>query len=293
MTKAIPVEPAGFSDRPDSCNVTRMTTDLSPKVAIVTGSTQGLGADIARGLAAQGARVVVLGRRAAEADAVRAGLGSDGLAVEADITDDEQIARAVRLTLERFGRIDILVNNACIYVDRGLASSRDEWLQTLNVNLVSAALFAQQVAPHLPRGGVIVNIGSAGGKFGSAGRALYPASKAALLQLTRSLAATLAPQGVRVVTVSPAWTWGPSVEQMAGGSRAKADEVGAHFHPLGRVGNGAEVAAAVAFVCSDAAAWITGCDIPVDGGYSMLGPDQGVSPRVWFERLAPASGASS
>lgn len=293
MTKAIPVEPAGFSDRPDSCNVTRMTTDLSPKVAIVTGSTQGLGADIARGLAAQGARVVVLGRRAAEADAVRAGLGSDGLAVEADITDDEQIARAVRLTLERFGRIDILVNNACIYVDRGLASSRDEWLQTLNVNLVSAALFAQQVAPHLPRGGVIVNIGSVGGKFGSAGRVLYPASKAALLQLTRSLAATLAPQGVRVVTVSPAWTWGPSVEQMAGGSRAKADEVGAHFHPLGRVGNGAEVAAAVAFVCSDAAAWITGCDIPVDGGYSMLGPDQGVSPRVWFERLAPASGASS
>ena len=270
-----------------------MTTDLSPKVAIVTGSTQGLGADIARGLAAQGARVVVLGRRAAEADAVLAGLGSDGLAIEADITDDDQIARAVRLTLERFGRIDILVNNACIYVDRGLASSRDEWLQTLNVNLVSAALFAQQVAPHLPRGGVIVNIGSVGGKFGSAGRALYPASKAALLQLTRSLAATLAPQGVRVVTVSPAWTWGPSVEQLAGGSRAKADQVGAHFHPLGRVGDGAEVAAAVAFVCSDAASWISGCDIPVDGGYSMLGPDQGVSPRVWFERLAPAPGGSS
>ena len=273
-----------------------MTTDLSPKVAIVTGSTQGLGADIARGLAAQGACVVVLGRRASEADAVLASLaslGSEGLAIEADITDDAQIERAVQLTLERFGRIDILVNNACIYVDRGLASSRDEWLQTLNVNLVSAALFAQQVAPHLPRGGVIVNIGSVGGKFGSAGRALYPASKAALLQLTRSLAATLAPQGVRVVTVSPAWTWGPAVEQMASGSREMADGIGAHFHPLGRVGNGAEVAAAVAFVCSDAASWITGCDIPVDGGYSMLGPDQGVSPRVWFERLAPASGGSS
>jgi NAD(P)-dependent dehydrogenase (short-subunit alcohol dehydrogenase family) len=291
MTKAIPVKREGLADGPDSCAVARMTTDLSPKVAIVTGSTQGLGADIARGLAAQGARVVVLGRRAAEADAVLAGLGSDGLAIEADITDDAQIERAVRLTLERFGRIDILVNNACIYVDRGLASSRDEWLQTLNVNLVSAALFAQQVAPHLPRGGVIVNIGSVGGKFGSAGRALYPASKAALLQLTRSLAATLAPKGVRVVTVSPAWTWGPAVEQMAGGSRAQADEVGAHLHPLGRVGNGAEVAAAVAFVCSDAASWITGCDIPVDGGYSMLGPDQGVSPRVWFERLAPGGSA--
>jgi len=157
------------------------------------------------------------------------------------------------------------------------------------VNLVSAALCAQQVAPHLPRGGVIVNIGSVGGKFGAAGRLLYPASKAALLQLTRSLAATLAPQGIRAVTVSPAWTWGPSVARMSGGDRARADAVGAHFHPLGRVGDGAEVAAAVAFVCSDAASWITGCDLPVDGGYSMSGPDQGVAPRTWFERLGPAA----
>lgn len=262
-----------------------MSSALKGRVAIVTGSTQGLGADIARGLAAQGAHVVVLGRRAAEAEAVCASLATEGLAVEADITDDAQIEQAVAHTLTRFGRIDILVNNACIYVDRGLASARAEWLQTLNVNLVSAALFAQQVAPHLPRGGVIVNIGSTGGKFGAAGRALYPASKAALAQLTRSLAASLAPQGVRVVTVSPAWTWGPSVSALSGGDRGTADAIGAHFHPLGRVGDGAEVAAAVAFVCSDAASWITGCDLPVDGGFSMLGPDQGVSPRAWFERL--------
>jgi NAD(P)-dependent dehydrogenase (short-subunit alcohol dehydrogenase family) len=271
-----------------------MASDLSGKVALVTGSTQGLGADIARGLAASGAHVVVIGRRLAQGQAVAASLGPMALAIEADITDDAHIDRTVRTTLERYGRIDLLVNNACTYADRGIASTRDEWLHTLNVNLVSAALFAQQVAPHLPRGGVIVNIGSTGGKFGAAGRALYPASKAALLQLTRSLAATLAPQGVRVVTVSPAWTWGPSVEQLAGGDRAKADAIGARLHPLGRVGDGAEVAAAVAFVCSDAASWITGIDLPVDGGYSMLGPDQGASPRTWFERLggaAPASGS--
>lgn len=262
-----------------------MAMQLSPKVAIVTGSGQGLGADIARGLAGQGARVAVLDLNGARAQAVAAELGASALAIEADITDDVQVASAVGLTLERFGRLDVLVNCACSYADRGLASSRDEWLAALNVNLVSAALCAQQVAPHLPRGGVIVNIGSVGGKFGAAGRLLYPASKAALMQLTRSLAATLAPQGVRAVTVSPAWTWGPSVEQLAGGDRAKADAIGAHLHPLGRVGHGAEVAAAVAFVCSDAASWVTGCDLPVDGGYSMTGPDQGQSPRAWFERL--------
>jgi len=72
------------------------------------------------------------------------------------------------------------------------------------------------------------------------------------------------------MTVSPAWTWGPSVSSLAGGDRAAADAIGAHFHPLGRVGHGAEVAAAVAFVCSDAASWITGCDLSVDGGFSML-----------------------
>jgi NAD(P)-dependent dehydrogenase (short-subunit alcohol dehydrogenase family) len=267
-----------------------MATELGPKVAIVTGSTQGLGADIAHGLAAHGARVVVLGRRADQAEAVASAIGADAMAVEADITDDAQIERAVAATLARYGRIDILVNNACVYTDRGIDSSRSEWLHTLNVNLVSAALFAQAVAPHLPRGGVIVNIGSTGGKFGAAGRALYPASKAALAQLTRSLAATLAGDGVRVLTVSPAWTWGPSVSQMAAGVRADADAIGARFHPLGRVGNGSEVAAAVVFACSDEASWITGCDLPVDGGFSMLGPDQGVSPRVWFERLAPSRG---
>ena len=266
-----------------------MATELGPKVAIVTGSTQGLGADIARGLAARGARVVVLGRRGEQARSVAAELGEGALAVQADITDDAQIEGAVRATLQHYGRVDILVNNACVYADQGIASPRAQWLHTLNVNLVSAALFAQLVAPHLPRGGVIVNIGSTGGKFGAAGRALYPASKAALAQLTRSLAATLAPAGVRVVTVSPAWTWGPSVSQMAGGERATADAVGAPFHPLGRVGHGSEVAAAVAFVCSDEASWVTGCDLPVDGGFSMLGPDQGVAPRVWFERARSAA----
>lgn len=262
---------------------------LAGRVAIVTGSTQGVGADIARVLSASGAHVVVVGRNEAAGQALVAELlaqpGMQACYCAVDIEQDAQIDLCLQTTLRRFGRIDILVNNACIYTDQGIDSSRAQWHQTLGVNLVSAAIFSQKVLPHLRRGSVIVNLGSTGGKFGTAGRALYPASKAAMLQLTKSLAVTVAPQGIRVVAVSPAWTWSPSVEALSQGSRVRADAVAAPLHPLGRVGDGAEVGKAVAFLASDAASWITGVDVPVDGGFSVLGPDQGVSPRVWFERL--------
>ncbi len=265
---------------------------VAGKTAIVTGSTQGLGADIARGLAAAGANVVLVGRNAEAGRALEAALAGRALYCETDIGQDDQIRRCLDAAMARFGRLDILVNNACQYADRGLASSREEWHRTLDTNLVSAAIFTQLAAPLLPRGGVVVNMGSTGGKFGAAGRALYPASKAALLQITKNFAVELAPAGVRVLAVSPAWTWSPSVEQLSGGSRQAADAVGAHFHPLGRVGSGEEIAAAVCFACSDAASWMTGVDIPVDGGFSILGPDRGISPRAWFKELAPAGGVS-
>ncbi|WP_313702199.1 SDR family oxidoreductase [Achromobacter sp.] len=264
---------------------------LAGKTAIVTGSTQGLGADIARGFVAAGANVVLVGRNAQAGEALAQALGDRALFCETDIGEDAQIQACIDAALARFGRLDFLVNNACQYADRGLASTREEWHRTLDTNLVSAAIFTQLAAAHLPRGGVVVNLGSTGGKFGAAGRALYPASKAALLQITKNFAVELAPSGVRVLAVSPAWTWSPSVEQLSGGSRQAADAVGAHFHPLGRVGSGEEIAAAVCFACSDAASWMTGVDIPVDGGFSILGPDRGISPRVWFKELMPDDGA--
>lgn len=263
----------------------RIAGRLAGKVAIVSGSTQGLGADIARGLVAVGASVMTLGLGAHAGQAVAESLGDSARFIETDITDDAQIDRAIHATLENFGRIDFLVNNACSYADSGLASTREQWTRLLDVNLVSAAIFAQKVTPHLPRDGVIVNLGSTGGKFGAAGRALYPASKAALQQFTRNLAVALAPDGIRAVTVSPAWTWSPALEQLAEGSLKTADRVGQAFHPLGRVGRGHEIAQVIAFLCSAEASWITGVDIPVDGGFSILGPDQGVSPRDWFNRL--------
>jgi len=260
---------------------------LQGKVAIVTGATQGLGLDIARGLLAAGACVTLAGIDREAGQQAVAALGAGALFVDTDVEDDAQIADCIARTQARFGSLDLLVNNACSYGDDGLASTRAQWLRTLNVNLVSAAIFAQQAAERMPAGGVIVNLGSTGGKFGAAGRALYPASKAGLLQLTRNLAVTLAPRGLRCLSVSPAWTWSPSLAGLSGGEIARADAVGARLHPLGRVGRGAEIAAAVVFACSSEASWITGVDLPVDGGFSCLGPDQGRSPRDWFAAQTP------
>jgi NAD(P)-dependent dehydrogenase (short-subunit alcohol dehydrogenase family) len=255
---------------------------LAGKVAIVTGAAQGLGLDIAKRLVADGARVAMIdiAREAGEREA--AALGANALFVETDVTIDAQIDRAIATTLARFQRLDILVNNACSYADDGLRSTRTQWLRTLDVNLVSAAIFAQRAAEVMAPGSVILNMGSTGGKYGVAGRALYPASKAGLIQVTRNLAVTLAPRGIRCLSISPSWTWSPAMATMTGGDIDDADRVGAIVHPLGRVGRGEEIAAAVAFACSGEASWITGVDLPVDGGFTSLGPDQGRSPREWF-----------
>jgi 3-oxoacyl-[acyl-carrier protein] reductase len=258
--------------------------ELGGKVAIVTGAARGLGAAIARGLIDAGAAVMIADCDTRTGAATAAALGSRALFHATDLACDEDLDACVTATRTQFGRLDILVNCAVTYQDHGLDSTRAEWLQALNVNLVGAALLtARTTAVMTAPGGVVVNIGSVGGKFGAAGRALYPAAKAALLQFTRNAAVSLAPRGIRVVSVSPAWTWSPALESIAG-SVENADAIGGRLHPAGRVGRGEDVANAVLFACSDLAAFITGVDIPVDGGFSILGPDAGRSPRQWFAR---------
>ena len=256
---------------------------LHGKVALVTGATQGLGADIAASLRAAGASVMITGRDIQRGTAVAEALGADAAFVNADLAQDDGIKACLDAVIERFGQLDILVNNACLYADPGLGATREDWHKSLDVNLVGPALLMAKAAELLPSGGVIVNIGSVGGKFGAAGRMLYPAGKAGIMQLTKNAAVTLAPRGIRVLTVSPAWTWSPSLADMAG-TEQRADAVGARTHPLGRVGRGADVGEVVVFACSEMAGFMTGVDLPVDGGYSILGPDQGLGPRPWFEK---------
>jgi NAD(P)-dependent dehydrogenase (short-subunit alcohol dehydrogenase family) len=251
------------------------------KVAIVTGGATSIGAAICRAFHAEGAAIVIADIDAASGAALAGSLGERALFQRTDVTDDAAIAACVAVTVAAFGGIDILVNNACTFLDKGLQSSRAEWLHSLDVNLVGGAVMLREAAPHLRRrgGGAVVNFSSIAGKHGQRGRALYPAAKAAILQLTRNEAMELAADHIRVNAVSPGWTWSAVIERLTEGDRAKADRIAADYHPLGRVADAEDVARAVLFLCSDEARHITGIDLPVDGGYAMTGPDQG-TPRM-------------
>lgn len=279
MSLARPPEEARTSGR----QAEGLLVNLKGRVAIVTGAAAMLGSAIARAFVQAGAQVLAVDIDMVRGEALQAQLGPLCRFVPCDITSDVALDKLVADALARAGRIDFLINNAVVYGDKGLSASRAEWLQSLDVNLVSGAMLVHKVTDALAaQGGAVVNMGSVGGKFGAASRALYPAAKAAILQLTRNQAASLAPRRVRVNSVSPGWTWSDALSRMAGGDRAHADRVAAQTHPLGRAGDGDDVAQVVLFLCSDAARFVTGADIPVDGGFSMLGPDQGRAAGDWF-----------
>ena len=249
---------------------------LRGKVAIVTGASTLIGAGVTRAFVEAGVRVVMADINAQDGQPIADGLQGAAAFCRTDITSDEAIDACIAFTEKTFGGVDFLVNLACTYLDNGIKTSRADWLTSLNVNLVSAMVFSDKVTPAIAKrgGGAIVNFASISGKRAQPGRMTYSAAKAAMLQVTRNCAMQLQPYNIRVNSVSPGWTWSNIMVQLTGDKREKADSVAAPFHIQRRTGDPSEVAGAVLFLCSEAAGFITGTDIAVDGGYTAMGPER-------------------
>jgi NAD(P)-dependent dehydrogenase (short-subunit alcohol dehydrogenase family) len=249
--------------------------DLSGRVAIITGGSRGLGQEFAEGLAEAGASLMLCARReqwlTPTLDELRArGFRAEGRVC--DVTVPEQVEAVVKATVDTYGRLDILVNNAGIsWGERPETMSLEKWKSVLDTNLTGAFLFAQAAGRVMleARSGAIVNIASVAGLRSSTHGphfAGYVASKSALIGLTRELAATWGPDGIRVNAIAPGFFH----------SRL-ADPVIKHIepeiqrrNPIGRVGNPGELKAVAVFLASDASSYITGQTIVVDGGGTVV-----------------------
>ena len=247
---------------------------LSGKGAIITGGGTLFGEAVAKTLIADGAKVLIVEINQETGATAAKNVGAAFLC--ADLTKDSDLSTIVETAERELGRIDILVNLACSYDDAGSATSRAQWMNTLNVNVASSALLGEAVRPHMKKqgGGSIINLSSISSSVAQTGRWAYPVSKAAIVQLTRNMAMDYAPDNIRVNSVSPGWTWSAIMKFLTKDDRKKTDRVAAPFHLTKRVGDPEEVAHVISFLASDRASVVTGADWAADGGYSAMGPEQ-------------------
>jgi 3-oxoacyl-[acyl-carrier protein] reductase len=244
---------------------------LKDKVALVTGASQGIGRATSLYLAAAGAKVAVAARNAEKLASLVAEIeaaGGAALAVPLDVADPAQVKSAFQTILAKFARLDILVNNAAITRDTlALRMRLDDWEAVLRTNLTGAHLCIQQALGAMlkQRSGRIINISSVVAETGNAGQSNYVASKAGLVGLTRAIAVEVASRSITVNAIAPGFIETPMTDVLSQELKDKMKSL----IPLGRFGTDREIAAAIAFLASDEAAYITGQVLEVNGGMHM------------------------
>jgi 2-deoxy-D-gluconate 3-dehydrogenase len=250
--------------------------DLTGRVALVTGGNGGIGLGMATGLAKAGATVMIAGRNGAKNDTAVAGLralGAKAESIAVDVTDPASITAMVEETAKRLGRLDILVNNAGTNIrNRPETYKLEDWHSIINTNLTSGMLASQAAYPYLKAHGCgrVINNGSMLSIFGLPLHVAYGASKGGVVQMTKSTAVAWAADGITVNVILPGWIDTDLTR------KARQDMAGLNDNVLARTpskrwGMPADFEGVAAFLASDAAAFITGVAIPVDGGYSVQG----------------------
>jgi len=245
-----------------------MQIDLTNRVALVTGSTRGIGRDIAQTLAECGARVAVTGRELVRAEEVAAAIGAGARGFAADMADSAAVARLVTDVEEQIGPIDILVNNAGLTRDNIVVRLKDEdWDAVMNANLRGAFVATRAASRGMMkrRWGRIINISSVVALMGNKGQANYAASKAGLIALTKSVAKELGSRNVLVNAIAPGFIETEMTESMTADARSGLTAM----IPLERLGKPRDVSAMVAFLASEQASYITGQVFVIDGGMVM------------------------
>jgi 2-deoxy-D-gluconate 3-dehydrogenase len=247
--------------------------DLTGKVAIVTGGNGGIGLGMATGLAEAGATVVLSGRNAAKGEKAAKGLGGKAVFIAADVSKKADCDRLVAETVGKFGRLDIVVNNAGTTIRKNPQDYTEaEWHTVMNTNMTSAFLLCQAAYPHMLKagGGKIVNIGSVMTLMGAPHAAPYAASKGAIVQYTRAIATAWAKDNIQANAILPGWI----DTEMTEGARAQVPGLNEQVlarTPAARWGRPADLAGMAVFLCSAASQFVTGTAIPCDGGYTIRG----------------------
>jgi NAD(P)-dependent dehydrogenase (short-subunit alcohol dehydrogenase family) len=242
---------------------------LANRVALITGGGSGIGRAIALAFAREGAKVVISGRRKNRLEAVTQEIGANCLPVQADAGNAQDIARLVKVAVEQFGGVHVLVNNAALlFAGTAESQTEEEWDQIFNVNVRGVWLLSRAALPHIRAagGGSIVNIASILSLVGARNRAAYSASKGALLSLTRAMALDHAADKIRVNCICPGIVDTELVARFTPDENARRTREA--LHPLGRFGQPEDVAHLAVFLASVESAWVTGAAFPLDGGYT-------------------------